>query len=335
MIEAAARIGEAADLAELGRTAVETFASLVGADLASYNEIGGGRTPTVTAIGRLPTPDEAELMGALIHQNPILAHFAATGDGQALRISDFIGERELRRLPLHRELYRGIGVNFQVAISTPTVDGRVIGVALSRGRRDFDEREVAVLELLRPHLVTARRRLTEIAWLRQMSAALAGGDDAPAVLSVDSDGRIWRNTPAARALLGEEKPLLPPSLRAALELPPPGPLGPRVLAVEHRGVTLRARILPGEDAGSRLVLLALPAAQTVRLAGLGRGLSPREAEIIACLAGGEKPPDLAPRLDISPRTVEKHLGNAYRKLGVGGRSEAIRSLLENDASAPT
>ena len=45
---------------------------------------------------------------------------------------------------------------------------------------------------------------------------------------------------------------------------------------------------------------------------------------------------LAARLAISTRTVEKHLENAYRKLDVGGRGEAVNvvvaaALLFNNA----
>jgi DNA-binding CsgD family transcriptional regulator/PAS domain-containing protein len=323
-----ARIAEARDLAELARTAVDGSGSLVGASLISYNEIGGARVPTVLATGPAPTAEEAELFGRLIHQNPMFAHLLATGDGRARRFSDFLGDRELRRLPLHREIYASTGVNHQVALSTRTVDGRVIGLALSRDRHDFTAAEVASLELLRPHLAAAYVRLSELEWHRQMTAAIELEAGGPAVLLVDADGTVLRSNPAARELLGEDPAGLPgplrPALGAALDA---GPEGPRQVAWARRGTTLSVRFSPVDDGATCVVALALPAPERVKLAALAWGLSAREAEVLAALAAGEALPRLARRLGISPRTAEKHLGNAYRKLEVGGRAEALAKIL--------
>ncbi len=55
-------------------------------------------------------------------------------------------------------------------------------------------------------------------------------------------------------------------------------------------------------------------------------LTRREREILAMLADGGSPAEIAGALFVSRRTVETHLANAYRKLGVHGRIEAIRRL---------
>ncbi|HEX5535165.1 MAG TPA: alpha/beta fold hydrolase [Actinomycetales bacterium] len=56
-------------------------------------------------------------------------------------------------------------------------------------------------------------------------------------------------------------------------------------------------------------------------------LSPREAEIMALVASGCTNAQVAQRLVLSVRTVERHLLNAYIKLGVRGRSEATARWL--------
>jgi len=53
-------------------------------------------------------------------------------------------------------------------------------------------------------------------------------------------------------------------------------------------------------------------------------LTPREREILEHLSEGLSAADIAARLHLSRRTVEAHLANAYRKLGVHGRIEALR-----------
>jgi pimeloyl-ACP methyl ester carboxylesterase/DNA-binding CsgD family transcriptional regulator len=49
-------------------------------------------------------------------------------------------------------------------------------------------------------------------------------------------------------------------------------------------------------------------------------LSPREREVLRMVAQGCSNAEVADRLFISARTVERHLSNAYAKLGVSGRS---------------
>lgn len=52
------------------------------------------------------------------------------------------------------------------------------------------------------------------------------------------------------------------------------------------------------------------------------GLTPREAEVMDLLARGRSNADLAAGLGISTRTAEKHVQNAFRKLGASSRSQA-------------
>lgn len=67
---------------------------------------------------------------------------------------------------------------------------------------------------------------------------------------------------------------------------------------------------------------------------LGRddGLSAREIEVLRLLADGYSNQDIADRLVLSVRTVERHLASAYQKLGLSGRAaraNAVRYILEH------
>ena len=62
-------------------------------------------------------------------------------------------------------------------------------------------------------------------------------------------------------------------------------------------------------------------------------LTDREAEIVERVAQGQTNAEIAAQLVLSVRTVERHLLNAYTKLGVRGRTEAISQWLQQRADA--
>jgi len=52
----------------------------------------------------------------------------------------------------------------------------------------------------------------------------------------------------------------------------------------------------------------------------GIQLSPREREVLALLAAGRSNDEIAARLVLSVRTVERHIANIYDKIGASGRA---------------
>ena len=60
------------------------------------------------------------------------------------------------------------------------------------------------------------------------------------------------------------------------------------------------------------------------------GLTPREVEVLGLVAEGLTNPQVAQKLYLSPRTVQRHLNSVYRKLGVNSRAAATRLALEHD-----
>jgi DNA-binding CsgD family transcriptional regulator len=62
-------------------------------------------------------------------------------------------------------------------------------------------------------------------------------------------------------------------------------------------------------------------------------LTRREAQVLSCLAAGRSNAEIAELLVISPATVRKHLENAYAKLGVRSRGEAVSALMRLERPA--
>lgn len=72
-----------------------------------------------------------------------------------------------------------------------------------------------------------------------------------------------------------------------------------------------------------VVITPRPRIQWVHPAILSEGpLTRREREVIVLVARGLTNREVARMLNIAPRTVDKHLENAYRQLGVTNRVEA-------------
>ena len=53
------------------------------------------------------------------------------------------------------------------------------------------------------------------------------------------------------------------------------------------------------------------------------GITPREFEVLALLADARSTKEIAARLYLSPKTVERHVANLVAKVGVAGRSELV------------
>lgn len=64
-------------------------------------------------------------------------------------------------------------------------------------------------------------------------------------------------------------------------------------------------------------------AQTRRASAREFGLTDRELEVLQLLSHGLLATSMAARLELSPRTVHKHLGNIYEKMGVHDRLVAV------------
>jgi DNA-binding CsgD family transcriptional regulator len=65
----------------------------------------------------------------------------------------------------------------------------------------------------------------------------------------------------------------------------------------------------------------------------GDRLTAREHEIVELLATGRTNRQIADRLHLSVKTVERHLSNLYRKLGVANRTEAVTVAIRSIADA--
>jgi DNA-binding CsgD family transcriptional regulator len=93
--------------------------------------------------------------------------------GRALKFSDFLSDRQLRRLDLYAYVCKPLGIERVMKLFLPVRNGVARNLVFDRGGRDFSERDRAVLDVLQPHI----RQLEENAKARRLATALTGGTE--------------------------------------------------------------------------------------------------------------------------------------------------------------
>ena len=173
----------------------------VPAEWVSINDIG----PDPASIVVLMDPPAPELEGAFAryaHQNPLVQRMARTRDGRPLRFSDVITAQELHAREIYTRVYRPLGVEFQIAFTLPGDRERILGVALSRGKRDFSDDERDLLSRARPFLIQAYRNAAR--YTRELAEARRHGAraSAPALADLWALGLTARQAEVMQLLAG-------------------------------------------------------------------------------------------------------------------------------------
>lgn len=311
--------GATTGVSEFARCIVERAPSLIACEFASYNELNPAGANYVEVASEQPiAPELWQTFERLVDEHPLVRHYASTKDGRALRISDVIDRDAFRRLDLYLTFFAPLGIDHQVAVTLPSAGDEVIGLALSRGGPDFTEHDCEVLNLLRPYLARAHAHVLQVQELGARVAALALGADAlkEGIVLLDN-GVVEHVSEPARALLAE----FFGSPGAAGQLPRGASevlsaAGGREAFVVRGSRRLTLRPIGGASLGV-LVLTMSP------LPLEGYDLTSRELEMLSGVADGRTDGEIAAQLGLSPRTVERHLQNAYGKLGVHTRAAAV------------
>jgi DNA-binding CsgD family transcriptional regulator len=274
----------------------------------------------------------------VMHEHPVLDYVLRTGDTSAHKVSDFSPPTAFLDSRFYNEWYRQIGVRhaLNTSVEASLSVGVVVGVGLHRRARDFSERDLAVLNLLRPHLVQAYQNSLVVSGLASL---VDHRHDGAVVLG--RDGRILVATARARATLntyfardGHHGARLPEPLDRWVEaqlrefgskdrLPAPR----RPFVVDRPGTRLVVHLL--ESSAGPVLSLAEECHTIPRESVLEWQLTDREAEVLAWLIEGKTNAEIASILTVRTRTVDKHCERVYQKLGVENRTAAVRRALDS------
>jgi DNA-binding CsgD family transcriptional regulator len=299
------------------RPVLESLARLVPSDEVVYNELDRVREIVLWAekfpVDVVDRPEEPSYWDVR-DEHPACRRHEVTGDFRALKISDFLIRSELRRTDIYWDWFHPLGAEYQMTVGLDAPLSHTKVFLFNRaGRRDFNERDRAVLDFLRPHLANlyeaaqARRRASE-------SLALLEEADAGLVI-LDRAGRIEHATREALRLLSayfRDCPSGLPEEVARWLVEQRQALSPEPLRVEGDEQLLLVRLVDG--------------ALLLEEARVPPPLTEREREILDLVAAGKTNAEIAEEIWIAPGTVRKHLENVYEKLGVHSRTAAVATL---------
>jgi DNA-binding CsgD family transcriptional regulator len=326
------------DVAAFAHAGVDLLPALVAADLTTLSicDLASGRRDVIAAPGCQLNAQDRAAFDRHFHTHPLVRFHAYEGGRVTRRISDSVPFKRFRHSALYDEYYRRIGLDHALALPIHVDDRWLVSFVLNRARRDFTDRECALLDLTRAGLSALYRRALTLARLQSTADGLRDLLDASgaSVVRLDLQRRVCEASPTGAVLLSrygdaEAQPaaMLPPRLTDWLDAHARNAPGGSVECVLVRhGDRLHMHAFAASGGALHLVLEErLGAASAVRRAQLP--LTEREREVLRWVAAGKTDRDIAAILAISPRTVHKHLQRVYDKLGVETRTAAVMRAL--------
>lgn len=250
---------------------------------------------------------------------------------QATIVTDVISQRQLEQTEFFNDFLMAAGMHHGVDMHLFN-DERHVGdlrIWRTRDRPEFSVREVALLEMLKPHLVSALRRQTALKRERVESAhmqqwqALWMNHPYPSFIVDVRRHEIGRNLSATR-LMSQFTPEQNAELSALLRELQQG-VSRAGLWNGFRITTSAASMPDGTVYLAQLVPSKAAAPSAAQLCELF-GLTQREADVCALVLQGYTDKEISKALSISFPTVRTHMTHSFSKCGVTNRAELIHRI---------
>lgn len=175
----------AVDKASFARLGVDGLPALVASEFTTLSicHLASGKREVFGLPAGALSAEERAAFDRHFHQHPLVRFHAYQGGRVPQRISDSVPFEHFRRTALYNDYYRRIRIDHAIALPIYVRDGLLVSFVLNRTRRDFTDRERALLEVLRPHLAKIYQRINTVGQLTTREAEVlrwvaAGKSDA-------------------------------------------------------------------------------------------------------------------------------------------------------------
>jgi DNA-binding CsgD family transcriptional regulator len=167
-------IGEAcAGSADFARRGVTCLSRLVASELTTLSvcDLDTGHRGVVSDQPGAISRREIEVFDRYFYEHPLVREHGRNAEAVTKRISDCAPERAFRDTPLFNEYYRVIGINHVTAVPIHVDRRFLVSFVLNRANgHGFSDRELEVLEVVRPHLANLYRLGVAIEKTRELPA---------------------------------------------------------------------------------------------------------------------------------------------------------------------
>lgn len=316
---------------------IQELPKVVPSEITAYSKINTQRQRITALVNPtdIYSPELTRILEHYIHEHPTFIHYQQTHNGRAYKISDFLNRRQFHRLGLYNEFFKQIGVEYQMALNLPAYHTHIVGIILGRNRQDFSERERLLLNLLRSHLIQAYQNIRAVMLLQNGLR-----NNSQEVVLITQEGRLKGLSNRARQWLmtyfgytlqsGDHLPVMLYRLFKHQKIlcgrTDKFPSPHRPLIVKREGRQILVRLITGLDP---CLLILEEQCRVAQPSDLKRfGLTEREAEVLAWVTQGKTNDVIGMILGLSPRTVQKHIENIFKKLNVETRTAAAVYVLE-------
>ena len=136
------------------RGGVAALRQLVPSDLTTLStcDLDAGHRAVVSDVPDPIARREIEAFDRHFDGHPLVREHRRNCRAQTRRMSDVVPAREFRESALFDEYYRAIGIDHVMAVPVHVDGALLVAFVLNRRGRDFDERDRARAEAIRPHL---------------------------------------------------------------------------------------------------------------------------------------------------------------------------------------
>ena len=324
-------------------TVMQVIPKIVESEVTGYTEInpplkrvtGAMSSPTSEAIYLEHKPQFEECM----QSHPLVQHFLQSEDMSAKKVSDFLSLKQWCATDIYQKFYRHFDLTRQMVMSLPVEKPALLGIALNRARKDFTERDRTLINYLLPHVTQAYQNAVAYTEATQKISLMGQVLDSlnVGIVELNRIGRIDRLSALATDTFAAFFPeqfvngsRMPPTIddwvleqmqRLTSEHGYEEPTSPYVIKQEHGRLTLR--LMKAQQSDGYIMTteryIASASSDTLRMV---LNLTKRESEILYWVAQGKANAEIGIVLNISPRTVQKHLEAIFEKLGVDTRVQA-------------